>query len=350
MIYSNKKNKIIDTTLNSLSFFPSSLNRLLVNNELTINHLKVNNSSTEDMLDDPNYIYKLLESWEEQTMLNAFFNKDLEAGSIKGGGEKIIKLIIKRLSPETRYTNYEIIGEIPYDENKKIFRYKDYFIISDQVYLYTVQPVTELNHYGALQNNQAGLNRYEYSWLIDVNGDQIEILNSAISSININTKDGIIETIGGEKPFTDRFSNLKYKSFQITGTIASIGDFNNHLVPEVEQELYTDRKDIQSIINKKFLEKTGSLPNTFSNNLRNDLNFERKFRDKVIETLENGNPKLFKSPTEGLMIVKLSGITITPKASLNRVIYDFSATATEVDNFSADSIKDFNIKEVIEIE
>lgn len=350
MIYTNKKNKIIDTTLNSLSFFPNNLNKILINNNLTINHLKINNDSTNDILNDASSIYSLLESWEDQTMLNAFFNNDLEAGNIKGSGENISKLIIKRLSPETNYINYEILGEIPYDKTKKIFTYKDYFIISDQVYLYTVQPVTELNHYGALQNDQPGLNRYEYSWFIDTTGEQIEILNSTISSININTKDGIIETIGGEKPFVNRFSNLNYKTFQINGTIASIGDFNNHLIPDVEENIYTNRKDIQEIINKKFLERTGSLPNVISNSMRNDLNFERKFRNKVEEILKNGNSKIFKSPTEGLMIIKLTNISLTPKTSLNRIIYDFSATATEVDTFSIDSIKDFNIKDVIEIE
>ncbi|WIC39587.1 hypothetical protein [Phage Phass-1] len=39
---------------------------------------------------------------------------------------------------------------------------------------------------------------------------------------------------------------------------------------------------------------------------------ERKFRDFVMEWLSNGKPKLFRSETEGNMIVMISGASLTP--------------------------------------
>jgi hypothetical protein len=45
--------------------------------------------------------------------------------------------------------------------------------------------------------------------------------------------------------------------------------------------------------------------------------------------LTDGQPKLFKSPTEGMMIITLTGVSFTPNKQLGRRVVDFSATATE---------------------
>ena len=69
-------------------------------------------------------IYKMLETWEDPTLFNAFFNGDFEAGSIKGGGENIQKLVIKRLSPNTGYKIFETLGEVPFNKTLKHFSFK----------------------------------------------------------------------------------------------------------------------------------------------------------------------------------------------------------------------------------
>ena len=68
--------------------------------------------------------------------------------------------------------------------------------------------------------------------------------------------------------------------------------------------------------------------------------------EKVIDILSNGHKKLFKSPSEGLMVVKLSGVNLTPKTNVGRLIYDFSATVTEVGRFNVESLDDFDLKEI----
>ena len=215
------KNKIrtIDT-LSYLPIIPELITETELTDGVTINHWKINNNLTylNPNNDEENIsifnsdgeeknaleIYEMISSWEEETIFNAFFNNDFEAGNIKGGGEDIEKIIIKRLSSKTNYKIYETIGEIPYDKDMGRFLFKDYLIYSGEVYLYSIQPVTVNNHYGMLQNKIGGLNRYEYSWLIDTDGTQLQIPNSTINTININTKDGIIETIGGRTPYVNR--------------------------------------------------------------------------------------------------------------------------------------------------
>ena len=46
------------------------------------------------------------------------------------------------------------------------------------------------------------------------------------------------------------------------------------------------------------------------------------------------------------MIVKLTSVTLTPKTALNRIIYDFSATVTEVDTFDLDTLSDFDMSKI----
>lgn len=60
---------------------------------------------------------------------------------------------------------------------------------------------------------------------------------------------------------------------------------------------------------------------------------ERKFRESVMEWLSDGNPKLFRSETEGNMIVMLTAISFTPLRA-DRKVYSFSATLTEIAEYN----------------
>jgi hypothetical protein len=57
---------------------------------------------------------------------------------------------------------------------------------------------------------------------------------------------------------------------------------------------------------------------------------ERNFKLDVLEWLNNGKPKLFRSPTEGNYIVRLMNISLSPEDTLGRMIHTFSCTAYEI--------------------
>lgn len=365
MILMSKNNQILIDSLSYLPMVPETMTETYLTERQIVNHWKINNGLTfeeestgnirdiniynEDGTDkSPQEIYDMLSSWERETLFNAFFNHDFEAGNIKGGGEEIDRIIVKRLSPETNYSIYETIGEIPYSKESTESGFKDYLIASGQVYLYSVQPVTTENHFGALQNKVPGLNRYEYTWIIDSSGAQIKIINCTIEgAITYNSKDGIIETIGSETPFVNRFSNLNYRSFNIKGTIASEFDDYNHIKPKVHVDTYGNRADIKRMIDSKYMQKTGMIPERVSNSMRIDHNFERKFREEITNILNNGREKVFKGPTEGLIKVKLSNVQITPVQGLGRLLYDFSAVATETGRFGTDDLSKFSFPESV---
>jgi hypothetical protein len=50
---------------------------------------------------------------------------------------------------------------------------------------------------------------------------------------------------------------------------------------------------------------------------------ERRFRNEVLKWLNNGEPKVFRSPTEGNFIVRLMNVSLTPDEKLGRMIYTF---------------------------
>jgi hypothetical protein len=60
---------------------------------------------------------------------------------------------------------------------------------------------------------------------------------------------------------------------------------------------------------------------------------ERKFREAVMEWLSDGKPKLFRSETEGNMIVMLSDISFSP-FNKSRMVYSLSCTITEIAEYN----------------
>lgn len=82
-------------------------------------------------------------------------------------------------------------------------------------------------------------------------------------------------------------------------------------------------------------------------NLKTDLtndniNEEREFKLEVLDWLNNGNPKIFRSPTEGNYIVRLMNVTLTPEDRVGRMLHNFSCTAYEVEDFTYSNLIENN--------
>ena len=72
---------------------------------------------------------------------------------------------------------------------------------------------------------------------------------------------------------------------------------------------------------------------------------ERQARELAIEFLTDGKPKLFRSPEEGNMIVHLSNVSFTPNKQLGRAVWDFSATVTEICEYTAENIAKYELND-----
>lgn len=153
--------------------------------------------------------------------------------------------------------------------------------------------------------------------LLGERGQELQIVfDPSIDNYSQHYADSITETFG-QYPFVGRKGRINYKQFSLSGTISHDGDF--------EEQFYQYN-------NNDNLSSTD-----------NDIVREKNFRDKVINFLYDNNIKLFKSATEGNILIKLTDISFSPKKELGRRIYSFSATATEIDNFSYSNCIKYNL-------
>lgn len=362
-----RKNKM--NVLDSVCYFPvipDNIDLITVEGNQTVNHLKINYDSKylsknilyditlfkeDGTLKTKEEIYAMMGSWDLSTLINAFFQKDFESGSISGSGNKIEKISIRRLSAESNYSKYETIGEVPYENDINdpmkdvILYFRDYLINSGEVYLYSIQPVIgkDIEVYGQIQNKIPALNTYQYTWIIDRSGNHIRLMDATLNSMPSNSKDAVIETFGSPYPYVNRYSNLNYRTFTLTGSIASVFDISNDILAQVDEEYFGTEITTREMVKAKMLEVYGESPVSIRNNMTLGSGYERKFRDKLVAILNDGKEKIFKSEAEGLMLVKFTNVSVIPKEALGRILYDFSLTVTEIGKVTADVIKDFSV-------
>ena len=138
-------------------------------------------------------------------------------------------------------------------------------------------------------------------------GAQLIRFNPSLSSLKRTQAESITQTLGGKYPVIRRNGDMDYYTFTLGGLISTL-----------------------------------ALKNQYENEAQRTLE-ERKFRKEFIDGLCNGHVKLFKAGPEGLMLVRITNVSLTPESKLGRDIYSFSATVTEVANATVDNLRRFNI-------
>jgi hypothetical protein len=128
--------------------------------------------------------------------------------------------------------------------------------------------------------------------------------------------------VGSKYPYIARNADVYYRTFPINATISFSMDDKNTFLPKGKRNLYK-YKDIVELYDK-YVEE--------SKRYVYDYTYEKDFREAVLEFLQDGKPKLFKSPTEGNIIVRLTDVNCTPNQSLDRMIYSVSMNADEIDD------------------
>lgn len=167
---------------------------------------------------------------------------------------------------------------------------------------------------------------------LSANNQQLRIrYNTQINNFSIKTSESLIETIGSPFPFIKRNSNIYYKTFSLSGLITCFMDEENQLFNISEDKIY-------SLVENQYQNYKDK--NKLSTSHRNYI-YEKDFRNAVIHFLYKDDVKLFRSLTEGNMLVKLMNISLTPNNSLGRLIYEFSCTVYEIDKATYENYKKY---------
>lgn len=251
---------------------------------------------------------------------------------------------------------------------------------------------------------------FEYAFLYDGDRQLKIKYNPKISSFKSTLLESKVDTIGSKHPFIFRNGNVNYKEFPISGLISYLSDENelfyitSNFLNEKElsrtetinndytkvEEFVTESiylknknqyyykidsnflnwieyikkeepeknpnnyKDIQYILHdifrdgnlyyKKEIKSIGAVKTT--NLTSNNIYLERNFKLDVLDWLNNGKPKLFRSPTEGNYIVRLMNISLSPEDVLGRMIHTFNCTAYEIAENNYNNLEEYNFVKV----
>ena len=204
-------------------------------------------------------------------------------------------------------------------QNPSRWLWRDYTVEQGKTYKYAIQQYNDAGLYSnRLESNEVYVD-FEYAFLYD-GYRQLKIkFNPKVSSLKINTLENKMDTIGSRHPFIFRNGNVYYREFPISGLISYLMD---------EEKIFLNEEEFIEV------EKTTNLTGE-------NLAQERIFKTKVLEWLTDGNPKIFRSPTEGNFIVRLLNISLTPNDVVGRMLHTFNCTAYEIADFNYDELSKY---------
>lgn len=147
--------------------------------------------------------------------------------------------------------------------------------------------------------------------------------NPKVTSFKNTLLETKTDTIGSKYPFIFRNGNVKYKEFPISGLISYHAD---------EEKLFMNY----------------SLETVDTNLTSENIATERDFKLEVLEWLTNGQPKLFRSPSEGNYVVRLMNTSLAPTDAVGRMLHTFSATAYEIDDCNYQTLDKYGFIQLAE--
>lgn len=298
---------------------------------------------------------------EEYSIIKDEENGIITLNIVKANHPNNSILIIRRSSHYSDFTKWDLIHTYKFPILEDSIIINDNTIESMTGYRYQLQYINGNTMYAPQRTEIIHCDFYG-GLFSDSDGKILKISFNFEPSNRINASNRTkTDTLGGKYPVFTQNPKLKYHTYNISGRIST--EDNGELFLSKE-ELFGLATDLNSYYTYRY--NPTITPSTISSKILNintlnphnaecqgikpnqDWLYEREYRDAVEEWLNNGKPKLFRSMTEGNMIVMLDGVSMTPDTVLGRRLYDFSATMYEIgDGKNLDSIASFGLLNVV---
>lgn len=266
------------------------------------------------------------------------------------------QLLIRRISSKDNFLIWENLYAI--DQSFSTFDWQDLSVESGIWYKYALY-VVDLNKtilYNPIETDPI-LCIFEDIFLVSDNIQLRLQFNPSITSFKYNTTESQQVTLGGKFPYIRRNGNNYYRTFSIGGLISSLMDetdwYDSYIHPPHPIQGEEEQKEEITLPHIRFTSKQDKYKDSYDlyqqyesdKNISNYLNpiYERFFRETVYDFFYKNSVKLFKSPTEGNILVKLTNINFEPQAQLGRVLYSFTATAVQIDEPTFENYKKYKI-------
>jgi hypothetical protein len=241
-------------------------------------------------------------------------------------------ITIRRSSSESNFVIWEDVKTTPIANGQMLdYTWYDYTIKSGVWYKYCVQRRNALGDRGIVVLSRNPIMLIFDDMFLTREDMQVTLrYDPSVSSFKKTLLESKTDPIGSTYPIFRRNGNLGYKQFPISGLITAFCD---------EEGVFLNKENIYGN-NIEYYENYNETNNVDS---YYDFIYEREFREKVMEFLYANTIKLFRSTTEGNILVKLMDISFTPNQTLGRRVYSFSATAYEIDECSIDNYIKYGI-------
>lgn len=202
------------------------------------------------------------------------------------------------------------------------FKITDFTPMQGVTYQYSLQQYNDNGVYSERIKTEPIYVDFEDMFLFDGERQLCVRFNPKVATYKRDLQENKVETIGSKYPYIMRNGNVNYKEFSIAGLISYQMDGDNF-----------------------YMDVTPTLDPT---EFRTDLvgaNFaaERTFKNDILDWLNDGKVKLFRSPAEGNYIVRLMNVSMSPNDSLGRMLHSFTCTAYELDEVTNTTLQKYGI-------
>lgn len=272
----------------------------------------------------------------EMNYENGFINvrlvpKSINAKSLSGN------FLLLRSSNEDSYSDWKQLHKFTLTNQKPdLVLWQDFTVQQGLYYRYALQTYNDYGLYSNKIQNVEGaiLADFEDAFLFDGERQLNIRFNPKITSFKNNVLETKMDTLGGQYPFIFRNGNVSYKEFPISGLISALSDPDG-LFLKTAQNFAAGATRPRTEAKDNYYELSTNL--TTGNFYK-----EREFKMRVLDWLNNGKPKLFRSPGEGSYIVRLMNSSLAPNDTLGRMLHTFTATAYEIAECNFENLIKYN--------
>lgn len=246
---------------------------------------------------------------------------------------------LSRASEEDGYVEWEFLQEFRLVNQKpSTFHFYDFSVKQGTKYIYSIQQFNMSKLYSTRILSEPASVDFEDMFLFDGERSLKIRFNPKVSSFKTTHLEKKVETIGSKYPFVFRNGAVGYKEFPVEGLISYHMDDNQRFFKRDElYNLYRMNEEThEKAMSMKYIEYHRGTDLTEDN-----VMLERQFKTMVLDWLNNGEPKLFKSATEGNFIVRLINTSLSPEETLGRMLHTFKSTAIEVADCTLANLKKY---------
>ena len=240
--------------------------------------------------------------------------------------------LLTRASDEDNYSVWYNLARFKWD-NEIVSKdsFQDYTAEHGRRYKYALQQYNIWGLYSARMVSDIYMGIFEDAYLYDGKKTLRIKYNPEVSSFKTTVLEQKTDTLGGKYPFITRNGSTYYKEFPIGGLLAAEIDEKHMFVDPEYGEAHRH---------------ASSDPGTDVHNAYRNYHFfedenialEKDFKIRVLDWLNNGKPKLFKSPYEGNYIVRLMNNSLSPVKELGRMLHSFTSQAYEIADYSYENL------------